>query len=433
MAVIERVVGREVTGMPLGPESLALRRGPYLLLVLAVVLSVVTAGALEVEEGLPYLLGLSVVLGLLHYALADRRWQRTELNDATGRTYLVVRTVLAFLATALNPFFSVFATVGYFDQHLYVSRRWGLVTLTGTAVTMAGSQSGGFPPRNPWQWGAFGVLLLLNLGLVTVFSRIAEKEQNLAAERDGTIAELERANTALQAALTENARLQEELLVQARRTGVRDERERLALEIHDTIAQSLIGVVTQLQAADDSAEPDAAGEHRRRAADLAREALGEARRSVQGLRPAQLNQATLGAALKRLVEEWSLGSAVAGEFTVTGDPVPLSAELEATVLRVAQESLANVAKHAAAQRVGVTLSYMDGELVLDVRDDGAGFDPAAVTQAGRSPESGGMGLDGMRQRAERCSGVLVVESEIGGGTAISLRVPAGPDWVAARA
>lgn len=398
--------------MPLGPHSMALRRGPYLLLALATLLGLFTAEMLEAEAGLPYLLGISVSLAVLHFWFADRRWDQGP--DAVSATYLVVRTVLAFVATALNPFFAVFATVGYFDQHLYVPRRWTPWALTATAVTMAGSQSGGFPPSSFLQGGAFAALFALNVGLATFFARIADQEQNLAAERDATIVQLEQA-------LAENARLHEQLVEQARESGMRDERERLALEIHDTIAQSLIGVVTQLQAAEDASDPGVAGKHRERAANLAREALGEARRSVQGLRPAQLEEATLTAALDRLVREWSRDNAIAGALTVTGDPEPQPADVEATVLRVTQESLANVAKHAGAGRVGVTLSYMMDELMLDVRDDGAGFDPATVRNS--SPESGGVGLHGMRERARRLSGELVIESEIGGGTAISLRVP----------
>ncbi|GAB3270685.1 sensor histidine kinase [Kineosporia babensis] len=405
--------------MPLGPDARVLRRGPYVLLALAVALSALSTGLLQAQEGLPYLLGISLVLGVLHFVCADRRWHTAELNDAVGRWYLVVRTALAFVGTVLNPFYAVFATVGYFDQHLYVPRRWGALALTTTAVSMAGSQSGGFPPQSAVQWGAFIGLFALNTGLATMFSRIAAKEELVAAERVDTIAALERTNQALQEAMAENARLHEQLVDQAREAGVRDERERLALEIHDTIAQSLIGVVTQLQAAQDAADPQVADTHRGRAARMAREALGEARRSVQGLRPAQLDEAQLNTALEQLVRGWSQDTGISGELTITGAAQQQRAEVEATVLRVAQESLANVAKHAQAGRVGVTLSYTDDELVLDIRDDGVGFDPSAAV----TPLVGGVGLDGMRQRAKKLAGRLVVESEKGGGTAISLWVP----------
>ena len=95
-------------------------------------------------------------------------------------------------------------------------------------------------------------------------------------------------------------------------------------------------------------------------------------------------------------------------------------EVAATLLRIAQEALANTAKHAGATRAGVTLSYMGDEVTLDVRDDGRGFDPVAVVPRSRT---GGFGLAGMRARAERVAGAVAVESEPGQGTAISARVP----------
>jgi signal transduction histidine kinase len=96
-------------------------------------------------------------------------------------------------------------------------------------------------------------------------------------------------------------------------------------------------------------------------------------------------------------------------------------DVEVTLLRVAQEALANVAKHASAARVGLTLSYMPDEVALDVRDDGIGFDPAALPG---SADGSGFGLTAMRQRVEGLDGTLQVESESGAGTAISACVPA---------
>jgi len=114
---------------------------------------------------------------------------------------------------------------------------------------------------------------------------------------------------------------------------------------------------------------------------------------------------------------------VPAQVTITGTARPLPPETESALLRTAQEALANVARHAAATRVGVTLSYMDDEVVLDVRDDGRGFQPQPQPQP---RASGGFGLVAMRQRIEAARGTLDVESEPGQGTAISARVPAGP-------
>lgn len=125
-------------------------------------------------------------------------------------------------------------------------------------------------------------------------------------------------------------------------------------------------------------------------------------------------------ALATVAREWSAVHGVPVEVTTTGERVPLHPEIEIALLRTAQEALANVAKHAAATRAGLTLSYMGDEVTLDVRDDGVGF---AVTD-GASPARKGFGLTAMRQRVGRVAGSLAIESEPGGGTAISARVPA---------
>lgn len=397
--------------------AVAMRRGPYALLALGSVLAVVSVDAFDRRDQLPIVGALVLAVFLLHLFCVDRRWSSGELNDAVGRTYIVLRWAIAFVLTWMNPFFAVFAVTGYFDSHLYVPPRWTSAVLVATAVTMAGSQSGGLPPQSAMQAVVFLALFVLNVGLSLLFGRIATHEAVVATERNTTIARLEEA-------LAENATLQARLVEQAREAGVRDERERLALEIHDTIAQNLIGVITQLQAAADATTTATATTHREHAAELAREALGEARRAVQGLMPRRLDDADLGAALAAMVDDWSRSTGIASEVVVTGEPERLHRDVDSTVLRVAQESLANVGKHAAATRVGVTLSYMDDELTLDVRDDGVGFDLDAVEPAvDGTGANGGVGLHGMRQRAARLAGELVVESESGQGTAVSLRVP----------
>lgn len=135
------------------------------------------------------------------------------------------------------------------------------------------------------------------------------------------------------------------------------------------------------------------------------------------LAPRDLDDASSPDALGSVVEGWAADRTVRADVAVVGDPVVLHPEVEATVLRIAQEALTNVAKYARAGRVGVTLSYDDDEVVLDVRDDGVGFDPSAPAA------DSSFGLHGMRQRAERPTGRLTLESRPGGGTAVSVRLP----------
>lgn len=397
--------------------TVAIRYGPYLLLAIASTIAFFTAELVPLGDRYELIVPLVLVVAVLHRVCVDRRWPEPP-DGALGAGYLVLRTAIAFVLTWLNPFFALFAVAGYFDADEYVPRRWAWPVLLVTAVTMAGSQSGGLPPSDPIQTGVFVGLFVINAGLVIVFAQITWRDLDAARDRDATIVELEQANARLEEAVAENERLQAELLEQARQAGVHEERERLALEIHDTIAQSLTGIVTQLQAAADASEESSARRHRYRAAELARGALGEARRSVQGLLPATLEHGGLDLAMRRVVDDFSRDGAHA-ELVTTGEPAALGEHVEATVVRVAQEALANVARHARAGRVAVTLSYLAEEVLLDVRDDGAGFDLSTTGPNG----AGGFGLPGMAARAGRVAGELVVESEPGAGTAVSLRVP----------
>jgi signal transduction histidine kinase len=186
----------------------------------------------------------------------------------------------------------------------------------------------------------------------------------------------------------------------------------MAREIHDTIAQGLIGIVTQIEAAEHSQDRE---RHLAAAVRLARESLAEARRSVQALRPQPLEQARLPEALAQVAGGWAALHGVAAAVSTTGAPRPLPVDVEATLLRTAQEALSNVARHASASRVGLTLSYMEDLVTLDVRDDGVG---------GAMPRPGGFGLTSMLERVQGLQGSLAIESEPGAGTAVSASVPA---------
>jgi signal transduction histidine kinase len=282
---------------------------------------------------------------------------------------------------------------------------------------------------------------LLIAGAFTWFGWVSDARNERRAQ---LVTELSETNRRLEATLAENAGLHEQLVTQAREAGILDERQRMAREIHDTLAQGLAGIITQLQAADQaSADPAERRRHFEAATRLARDSLTEARRSVHALRPEPLERARLAGALRGVAEHWSALNAVPVQVVVTGTERDLPPDTELALLRTAQEALANVAKHAEATRVGLTLSYMDEEVVLDVRDDGRGFDPArrarepayagaaapvpaasvpaASDQAG--PPHGGFGLLAMRQRIEDVAGTLEIESEPGAGTAISASVP----------
>src|ERR1700744_5274021 len=352
----------------------------------------------------------------------------TRLHPAwTGRRglmgfYCAGLVVFIALLTIRSPWFAFFTWLGFLHAFRFLAGAWRWIACGLVAVFFAMAQSGGLHrPSAGWVavWLTLACVDFLMVGIFTMLGQKTE-EQNLT--RKAIIAELAGANQRLEARDGENTGLQAQLLVQAREAGAGDERQRLAREIHDTLAQGLTGIITQLEAAQ---QTRAEAERERRitnAKRLARDSLAEARRSVQALRPQALEDARLPEALAAEGARWSATSGVTAEVEVTGEARPLHPEVEVTLLRVAQEALANVAKHARASRAGVTLSYMGDVVTLDVRDDGAGFAPGN----GASPSGGGFGLIAMRQRVQRLAGQLEVESEPGTATAISASVPAIP-------
>ncbi|GLP71929.1 histidine kinase [Streptomyces sp. TUS-ST3] len=390
--------------------------GPYGLLGTSVVLAVVSAGIMDGPADW-YLVGAlvaaAIVLQLWWHGTRYRRVKRGRSPSRAGAAYYAVRWAIAFALTWINPFFAFYAATGYMDADELIPGLWRRLGLFASAVTVAGAQAGGLMPDSTTQWLGFAALLAANFGLQSVVAHITEQEEQRSRERTSTI-------EALQQALDENAALHAQLLVQAREAGVADERRRLAAEIHDTLAQGLTGIIAQLQVVVNTPDENQARAHVHRAMDLARHSLGEARRSVHNLAPVALDDAGLPEALKQTVADWGERTGVRAEFTVTGTAEQLHDEVSATLLRIAQEALSNAARHAHATRLGVTLSFLTDEVILDIRDDGRGFDPLALPARTRT---GGFGLDGMRARAERIAGSLTVESEPGHGTALSARVP----------
>ena len=390
---------------------------PFPLLAFAVAVAFATGpatGSLEPTGRLVAQVGLVVVLvgWIWWWTLAHPQWRQ---DRSRMQVYYAGRTALALVLTLLNPLYCIFAWIGFIDAHDYFRRRACTVSMAATSITMAIGQSGGLPPAHWWQLVA---LFMLNFALASLFGGYGRILWESNEERAVVIVELEQVNADLERALAENAALQDTVLTQAREAGVQEERQRLAREIHDTLAQSLAGILAQVQAA--AADPAAAGVRDRLGltAALARGALADARRSVMDLAPAPLTCHSLAVAVTDLAQGWSTEHRVHADVVVTGEPRPLHLEVEATVLRVAQEALSNVAKHARAERVGVTLSFDENEVILDVRDDGVGFD----TDHPRQPAS--FGLRGMRQRTERLAGSLAIEAEAGAGTALSVRLPA---------
>ncbi len=334
--------------------------------------------------------------------------------------------VLALLSATLvvnNPVYGFFSWTGYLWTFRILEGRWRFVGVGSTALITGISQHGGVPSSSLGSWVSLVAIVLVNFviaGAIGWFSWIRDEQTE---SRKQAITELTEANAKLEAALRENAGLHAQLLSQAREAGVLDERQRIAREIHDTLAQGLVGIITQLEAAERCASVN--GEfrrHREAAMQLARDSLAEARRSVQALSPTPLDQARLPEAIASIATKWSALSGIEASVTTTGAARPMRPEIETALLRTAQEALANIAKHARAGRVVVTLSYMEDVVGIDVRDDGVGF----ALSVPSAPVAGGFGLTAMRQRVQGLAGTLEIESEPGEGTIVSACIPAIP-------
>jgi signal transduction histidine kinase len=352
------------------------------------------------------LVAVSVLWVLFGHTLPIRR--RT-LRPVPAALYLVGLLTLCVTLMTYSDIFLVFTIAGFFHAYLLTPWPVGVFGVLATSVALNGSAMRVWANPAPETLAEFVLIVAVQTAAIGAGILLTARSEPEERKREELVERLE-------AALHENAGLHAQLVAQARESGAQDERQRLAGEIHDTLAQGLAGIITQLQAAERSAssqgEPE---EHVARALRLARSSLTEARRSVRALAPQELARAHLPDALRTLTERWSQDEGKKAQLEVTGVREPLSPAIEVSLFRVAQESLTNVAKHAGASRVGVTLSYTGTEVLLDVRDDGRGFAQGATT---------GFGLTSMRQRVRGVGGHVEVESAPGEGTSVSARVPA---------
>ncbi|MFC7964502.1 sensor histidine kinase [Streptomyces cinereoruber] len=319
----------------------------------------------------------------------------------------------------------------YFLQLHLLPVRWSLPAVALTAGAAILSYVGHGAALNP---GVFiGPLLGAAVAVATVLGyqalyRESERRRRLIEELIGARAELAAAE---------------------RHAGTLAERERLAREIHDTLAQGLSSIQLLLRAAERALPPDSpAAGHIERARRAAQDNLTEARRFVRALTPSDLEHGSLAAALERLCEPgagpygpgagaygseagaYGSGAGAYGpeagprvRFSVSGTPVELPTPYEVALLRIAQSALANTVRHASASRAEITLSFMDASVTLDVVDDGEGFEPGSV----RPSSEGGFGLPAMRARAESLGGTFTVESAPGQGTAVAVSLPLSPE------
>ncbi|MET9632922.1 sensor histidine kinase [Lentzea sp. NPDC006480] len=347
-----------------------------------------------VKAATPAVVLVALVLALVYATgpLLVRTSRRAALwSAALGVAWVVLLVLTADAVWLAFPL--------YFLQLHLLPRRAGLTSVVATAamaITGFSAHAGTFTPAV-----AIGPALGAAVAVAVVWGyqalyRESERRRALVEELVSTRASLAQAQHS---------------------AGVLAERERLASEIHDTLAQGLSSIQLLLVAASRAlpADPSKAAGYVDQARRCAVDNLAEARRFVAALAPPALDGSSLADALERLCATTSAQHPVIVRFHLTGDPSPLPASFEAALLRIAQSALANTVRHARAGSADVTLSYLGDQVAVDVVDDGTGFTPAASHT--------GFGLPSMRTRAESLGGTFAVESAPGRGTALAARLP----------
>ncbi|MEU3073079.1 histidine kinase [Streptomyces laurentii] len=276
---------------------------------------------------------------------------------------------------------------------------------------------------------ALGLVALLTAFVVIAQVQLSEGgfDPNLviappavAALATAVFVQAERQAERQRALIDDLLRTRRELAATERREGTLAERQRLSMEIHDTLAQGLSSQRMLLQAAGRTwdSDPSTARRHVRTAESIAERNLAEARRFVHDLAPADLAD---GGGLEEALR--GLASRESAAFRVDGTAVPLPDRVQSALLRIAQGALANIREHAGATSAALTLTYLGDQVVLDVADDGRGFDPAAARGGAGREGVRGHGLPAMRVRAQQLGGTLTVESTPGEGTVLSAAIP----------
>ena len=358
-------------------------------LLTTVLLVVIIASSASDSAAIATALGFAVV-----YALGRFATRAVYRSAARGRwwpdtTWVVALAVLwlVLLATAGVPAIWLAFPLTLLQMHFLGPHRGLIAVVLTTAAAVGTGLALGLDPVGAILGPCLGAGLAVGvIAGLDAFARESKERQDLIDELVATRRQL---------ATTQHER------------GVSAERERLAREIHDTVAQGLSSIELLLRVVEETG--DLTQVHNAR--EVARKNLAEVRQIVAALAPADLTGATLEEALSRVAQR-TTGPSV--HWTVTGESREIDVTTSAALVRIAQSALANVTRHAQADRVDVTLSYLDNSVLLDIVDDGVGFDP----------NGSGFGLSVLRTRAEELGGHVEIESAPGCGTAVAVEVPA---------
>ncbi|MFF4385167.1 sensor histidine kinase [Streptomyces sp. NPDC001552] len=376
------------------------------------------------------LLGASLVRFLLRHPGEPRTPWILALSITLALLYVLGPALGAAPTTRRLLWLGLVVTTWMVLVVLAPSFAWCAVPLFFTALRT-------LPPR------AAIVLVALLTGFVVIAQLQLAKsfDPNLllappavAALATAVFVHMERQAQAQRTLIDDLIRTRRELAATERREGTLAERQRLSMEIHDTLAQNLSSQQMLLQAADRTwdTDPATARAHVRTATGIAAHGLAEARRLVHDLAPRELAD---GAGLAEALRSLDAGPDIEVRFHLEGTPTPLPDRVQSALLRIAQGALANVREHSGARTAALTLSFLGDQVVLDIADDGHGFtEPRTGASTGTGTGTGtgtrsgtrGHGLPAMRARVRQLGGTLTIESTPGEGTVLSAAIPLEP-------
>jgi len=312
---------------------------------------------------------------------------------------------------------------------LYLLPGWliwtGLISVTNQSLMLIGIFLPLVFSRFPIRW-ATGLTIFQTLGLYFLYIMLYPTEHwflilmiilgllSISTIMGAFISSIIKQSTDRQRLIDELTRSRANLMRVEREAGRLNERQRLARDIHDTLAQHFTSIIMHLAAVKHS-NPESVQSEVQQAEDVARDGLDEIRRIVWDMQPEQIEKASLIEAVEELAARWSAENSVQVKMAVTGTPRSLTSSAETALLRISQEAMHNINKYAQAKNVNITFSFMEDIFVMDIADDGMGFEPSNIKN--------GFGMKTMRDRAEELSGSFTIESERGAGTAIAVSIP----------
>lgn len=386
---------------PLTPVFVGLRAGLHALF--AALLALVVVRVLVVQDETMWVaLALAAAFAVLYVLGARVAAMRESRRAAMGAAWVAALSAVWVALLILVPE-AAYLVFPLFFLYLHVLPRVvgpAAVIVATLATVLALGVHGGFTAG-----GVIGPLVGSGVALVIGLGYRALARE--AAEREALMAEL--------------LATRDRLAATERQQGVLTERARLAREIHDTVAQGLSSIQMLLHAAEAAAEDQPGIAHIRLARLTAAEGLAETRRFIRELAPPSLD-AGLPAALRRLSQQWSR-EGLRIDVTTPADDTDLTMEVQTALLRIAQGAVANVAQHADATTVGISLVVTETHATLRVQDDGTGFDPSLVSTRSGTPDS--FGIRAMTERVDQLDGHLEIESAPGHGTAVTATVKVG--------